>query len=324
MDILISVGIFFTVILFIEGGFYAYHAFFNPKTKNVKRRLRHSGRTIASRPTQQQVEVLRKRHASGIPWFDALMARIPRLDSIERMLHQANSNMPLSVFMLLSGILACVGLIVAGLKNWGVIVMVGCTFTGGLLPFLYMYRKRKKRFKEFQRQLPDALELVARALRAGHAFSVGMKMVGDEFSDPIGPEFGRAVEEISFGIDVAEALKNLTKRIECVDLGFFVTALIVQRETGGNLAEILESISHLIRQRFELLGRVSALSAEGKLSAYVLLALPFLLGMVLWYLNEAYMQLLWTDPLGTTMLAVGGVMMAIGTVMMKKMILIKV
>lgn len=324
MTLLISLGIFFSVILFIEGGFHAYHAFLSPKTKTLKRRLRNSPRSLTEKPTQEQLEVLRKKQATGIAWFDNLMSRIPRLDSIERILQQANSTMPLSVFMMLSGLLACAGLILAGLNNWGFPAMAGCTLTGGVLPFAYMYQKRKRRFKEFQRQLPDALELVARALRAGHSFSVGMKMVGDEFPDPIGPEFGRAVEEIAFGIDVPEALRNLTQRIECVDLSFFVTSLVVQRETGGNLAEILESISRLIRQRFELLGRVAALSAEGKLSAYVLFGLPFVISGILWYLNEDYMRLLITDPLGTTMLTIGGTMMTVGAFIMRKMILIKV
>ena len=135
---------------------------------------------------------------------------------------------------------------------------------------------------------------------------------------------GRAVEEISFGIDVAEALKNLSTRIECVDLRFFITTLIVQRETGGNLAEILESISRLIRQRFELLGKVSALSAEGRLSGIVLFLLPFGIGALLWYLNPSYMSLLVTDEMGKMMLMVSGVLMVLGAIIMKKMVAIKV
>ena len=131
-------------------------------------------------------------------------------------------------------------------------------------------------------------------------------------------------EEISFGIDVAEALKNLSTRIECVDLRFFVTTLIVQRETGGNLAEILESISRLIRQRFELLGKVSALSAEGRLSGLVLILLPFGIGSLLWFLNPSYMNLLVTDELGKNMLMISAVLMVLGGIIMKKMVAIKV
>ncbi|RMH09610.1 MAG: hypothetical protein D6704_00885 [Nitrospirae bacterium] len=324
MTILISLGMFLTVVLLIEGGFYAYHAFLNPRTKKLKRRLRGTVQPTRHRNPAERVEILRKRATSGIPWMDAVLSRIPRLASIEHLLQQANSTMPLGVFLLLSGVLAVTGLMVAIMNQSAPLIMLLYAVGAGLLPFLYMYRKRTRRLQEFHRQLPDALDLVSRALRAGHAFTVGMKMVGDEFPEPIGPEFNRVVEEISFGIDVAEALRNLSTRIECVDLRFFITSLIVQRETGGNLAEILESISRLIRQRFELLGRVKALSAEGRLSAIVLFLLPFGIGALLWHLNPSYMGLLIEDPLGRTMLIVGGTMMSIGAVVTKKMVAIQV
>ena len=324
MTILISLGIFLTLLLLFEGGHAVYHAHFSPKTKALKRRLRATVRSQSNRSTVLQGEVLRKRATSELPWLQALLARLPQLDLIERTIQQANSSMPLGVFILLSGVLAFVGLEIAALKNSNVLLMLLATLIGGSLPFVYMRWRRRQRFQEFQRQLPDALDLIARALRAGHAFAVGMKMVGDEFPDPIGQEFNRAVEEISFGIDVAEALSNLSNRIDCVDLRFFVTSLIVQRETGGNLAEILEAISLLIRQRFELFGRVKALSAEGRLSGLVLFLLPFGIGAVLWYLSPSYMELLVTDPLGQTMTMIAGTLMCTGAIIMKKMVSIKV
>jgi len=324
MTILMSIGIFLSVILFIEGGAYAYHAFLNPKTKALKRRLRGTISPSAIRQTTEQVDVMRKKHSSALPWIDRLATKLPNFDSLEKTLQQANSNMPLGVFVLLSLVLAVVGLVIAWIMNSELYVMLLLTLFGGILPPMYMRQQRKQRFKKFQGQLPDALDLVSRSLRAGHPFSVGMKMVGDEFPDPIGPEFNRVVEEISFGIDVAEALKNLSTRLECVDLRFFITTLIVQRETGGNLAEILESISRLIRQRFELLGKVAALSAEGKMSGIVLVLLPFGIGALLWFINPAYMSLLITDPMGKDMLLMSGVLMVIGSFMMKKMIAIKV
>jgi tight adherence protein B len=193
-----------------------------------------------------------------------------------------------------------------------------------ILPLVNIRMQRNRRFKEFERQLPEALDLMARALRAGHAFSVGMKMVGDEFPDPVGPEFSRTVEEISFGIDVPEAMSNLNQRVISTDLKFFITALVVQRETGGNLAEIIEAISRLIRQRFELLGRVKALSAEGRLSGYILIAMPFVMGGVLWWMNEKYMRVLIEDEMGLMMLGGAGVLMLFGAIVMKKMCDIKV
>ncbi len=324
MTIFISIGIFVSIILLIEGGFHTYHAYISPKTKAVKRRLRYSGKTNPSDNQQiQQTNIVRQRATGNLEWLNHLLSRIASLSTVEIMLVQANSHMPLSVFVLLSFVCAAFAALASVLYDLGLLGMLGGGIVGLFIPYLYMRWKRNGRFLMFQQQLPDALDLMARALRAGHAFSVGMKMVGDEFPDPIGPEMGRAVEEISYGIEIPEALKSLSKRIECVDLKFFVTALIVQRETGGNLAEIIEAISRLIRLRFELLGRVQALSAEGKWSAIVLMALPIVLLFGLSWINPEYMDPLYNDPTGQMMLGIALVWMFIGGVVIKRMINIK-
>jgi tight adherence protein B len=155
---------------------------------------------------------------------------------------------------------------------------------------------------------------VARALKAGHTFNVGMKMVSDEFVDPVGIEFARTVDEINFGAGIQEALQNLSYRIDCPDLRFFATAVMVQRETGGNLAEIIQKTSSLIRHRFELIGRVRVLAAEGKLSAFILIALPFVLGIAIFILQRDYLLLLFTDPFGKWLVALAGFSMAVGIV----------
>jgi tight adherence protein B len=253
-----------------------------------------------------------------------LLARIPYLKPLQRLLAQANLGMPLGVVLLLAGLLALLGFLVGAVGHANPIIMLGGAAAGGFLPIFYLTLKKKQRIEQFQRQFPDALELVARALRAGHAFLVGMRMVGEEFHDPIGTEFTRAVDEIGLGMDVPESLKNLAERVESLDMKFFVTSLIVQRETGGNLAEIIESISQLIRKRFELQGRIKALSAEGRLSAYVLFGLPLVIALAIYLLNPGYMALLWTDPMGRTMVTGGLVMMVIGLVVTKQMIAIKV
>jgi tight adherence protein B len=232
--------------------------------------------------------------------------------------------MSIGVFFLLSGVLGGGGLVIAILKDYSLITAIGLSLLGMAFPWLYIKRKRKRRFKEFERQLPEALDLMARALRAGHAFSVGMKMIGDEFPDPIGPEFNRTVEEISFGIDVPQAMDNLNGRVISTDLKFFVTALVVQRETGGNLAEIIEAISRLIRQRFELFGRVKALSAEGRMSGIILFCMPIVMAGVLWWLNEPYMRILIEDEIGRIMAVGGGLLMIVGAYVMKNMCDIKV
>ncbi len=324
MTIVIGLGIFLSLILLIEGGYYFYHQYVSPHQRKMKRRLRGTGKRIQEKEKTAEQEILRKRKLSDVPWMQALLESISNLGALEQLLQQANSKMPLGVFFLLSGCLGMVGGLFGAYKDWGLPGALALGVAGCLVPWLSVKMKRKKRFDTFQKQLPEALDLMARALRAGHAFSVGMKMVGDEFPDPIGPEFGRTVEEISFGIDVPEALKNLTNRVDCVDLKFFVTAISVQRETGGNLAEIIEAISRLIRQRYELYGRIKALSAEGRLSGYILFALPFVMAGVLWYLNEEYMSLLFEDPTGHFMMAGAGIMMCIGAYVMRNMCQIKV
>ena len=325
MEILISIGVFVSIVLLIEGAFYGYHAYLSPKTKQVKRRLRGASAGAAMAKVQdQQVNIVRQRATGDMQWLNVLLSKVTQLSSIELTLVQANSQMPMSVFVLVSVVSASFAALAAAMYHLGVLAMLGCAIVGSFIPYVYMRWKRSSRFLLFQQQLPDALDLMARALRAGHAFSVGMKMVGDEFPDPIGPEMGRAVEEISYGIEIPEALKSLSKRIECVDLKFFVTALIVQRETGGNLAEIIEAISRLIRLRFELLGRVKALSAEGKWSAIVLMAMPILLLVGLSWINPEYMDPLYSDPTGQAMLATALVWMTIGGVVVKKMINIKI
>ncbi|MCA9498586.1 MAG: type II secretion system F family protein [Nitrospirales bacterium] len=325
MTVAISIGIFLSIILFVEGAYYCYHQYLNPQNKNLKRRLRGgSGRPGDFQKTQEAPGILRNRKMSDIPWIQKLLGSMTTLSGLERLLQQANSQMPVGVFFLLSGVLGGAGLLIATFQDYGMFAAMGLSLLGMSLPLLQMKRKRKRRFKEFERQLPEALDLMARALRAGHAFSVGMKMIGDEFPDPIGPEFSRTVEEISFGIDVPQAMNNLNGRVISTDLKFFVTALVVQRETGGNLAEIIEAISRLIRQRFELLGRVKALSAEGRLSGIVLFCMPIVMSGVLYWLNESYMRVLFEDELGQMMAAGSALLMIIGAYVMKNMCDIKV
>ncbi len=322
MTIAISIGIFLSIILLVEGSYFFYHQYVSPQSRTLKRRLRGG----AARPQEglESLEILRQRKLSDLPWLNDILSSMTNLGGLEKILQQANSQMPLGVFLLLSGVLGLVGMVVAGFMDYPLLVAGGVGLVCLMLPLMKIKMQRTARFKDFERQLPEALDLMARALRAGHAFSVGMKMVGDEFPDPIGPEFNRTVEEISFGIDVPEAMNNLNERVISTDLKFFITALVVQRETGGNLAEIIEAISRLIRQRFELLGRVKALSAEGRLSGIVLFVMPFVMGGVLWWMNEDYMRLLIEDDLGLMMLGAAGLLMLFGAVIMKKMCDIKV
>lgn len=194
----------------------------------------------------------------------------------------------------------------------------------GAIPFVWLIMKRKRRLRKFASQLPEALELIARALRAGHSLASGFSLVATEMSDPIGKEFGRTFEEQNLGMPMEEALENLTERVPNLDLKFFVTAIILQRQTGGDLAEILDKIGNLIRERFKIWGQVQALTGEGRLSGIVLLALPPALFVVVYRMNPDYLMLLFTDDLGKKMLVGGIVMQLLGALLIRKIVNIRV
>ncbi len=200
--------------------------------------------------------------------------------------------------------------------------ILGVMFSG--FPFLWLIFRRKRRLSKFAAQLPEALELIARALRAGHSLAAGFHLVSQEGSDPIAEEFGRVFEEQNLGIPFEEALENLTERVPNLDLKFFVTAVILQRQTGGDLAEILDKIGHLVRERFKIWGQVQALTGEGRLSGIVLLALPPLLFITVYRMNPDYIQLLFTDDLGKKMLIAGVISQLVGALVIRKIINIRV
>jgi tight adherence protein B len=308
-------------VLFIEGSLVAIRAIYNPERKRLRRRLE---RLSAEQSGSLPIDIVRKRVLSEVPWLDALLSRTPGMESLGLILEQAGSRYSLGLFLSLSVLLALLGLLLGSLTRDNVIWQGLGAVVCGAAPFLYVSYQKQQRQLKFQRQLPEALDLIARALRAGHTFQVGLKMVGDEFADPIGTEFDKTLAEINFGAGVADALKNLARRVDCGDLHFFVIAILIQRETGGNLAEIAENIANLIRKRFELQDRVRALSAEGKLSAIILFALPFFLALVLSVVNPKYLGVLFTDPVGRGMMGMAAIIMVIGALVIKKMIHIRV
>jgi len=192
------------------------------------------------------------------------------------------------------------------------------------LPIAWLFLRRRRRLRAFAAQLPEALELIARALRAGHSLAAGFSLVAQEMSEPISVEFGRTFEEQNLGKPLEEALAGLTERVPNLDLKFFATAIILQRQTGGDLAEILDKIGYLIRERFKIWGQVQALTGEGRLSGVVLLALPPVLFAVVYRMNPDYLMLLFSDPLGKKMLVAGIVSQLFGALMIRKIVTIRV
>lgn len=320
MELLIGIAIFFAVVLLLEGIFLAVRASRNPETKRVRKELK----ALSVSRLGEAKDITKNRPLSEVPWLNNFLSRIPVMHQIDVLLQKANSPTPLGVFLLLSLVLFIAGWFLFGqISRSGLLGLIVALVLASL-PYLYIIIKKNQRMAKFERQLPDALDLVARSLRAGHAFSGGLQMVGQEFPDPIGPEFAKTFAEVNFGVSIMDALKNLTRRIDCTDLKFFAISVIIQRESGGNLAEILENIGRLIRERFKLHGRIRTLAAEGKLSAIILIALPFFVVLVLSFMNPDYIKILLSDSIGRLLVVLASVGMVIGVLAMKKIIAIRV
>ncbi|HME43478.1 MAG TPA: type II secretion system F family protein [Syntrophorhabdales bacterium] len=321
MNIVITVGVFIAVLCILEGIVLMLKNKWDPEARRIQRQLKtFSHETEIHRTT----DITRKRVLSSIPSLHAMLARIPQLSRIDNLLIQSNIKYPASVFLLTSLLLAVVGFYFAFLLASTLLLAAPVAVLMGLIPYFVASIKKNQRMKKFERQLPEALDLVARSLRAGHAFSGGLQMVADEFDAPLGAEFQRTIAQINLGVSIEQALKNLADRVDCSDLKFFAVSVIIQRESGGNLAEILESISNLIRGRFKLRGKIRTLTAEGKLSAAILIGIPFFIALALSLISPEYIRVLSTDPTGKLLVGAALIMMGLGVAWMKKMITLKV
>ncbi|MCJ7617381.1 MAG: type II secretion system F family protein [Desulfobacterales bacterium] len=322
MKIFIASIIMFAVTVFvIEMFLYSYRTIRNPDQRKIKKRLKTF---LSERNQDVNYSILRIKLLSDVPLLNKILLLIPGCQSLDRLLQQANVPYRLGVFILLTIFLAITGFL-AGLliiNNYVYSIIIALLMAA--IPFFYIRLAKTKRMQKFQQQLPEGLESIARSLKAGHSFPSGMKLAADEFDDPLGPEFDETLNEINFGVSVPDALKNLTRRIDCPDLNYFVIAVLLQRETGGNLAEIIENLSHLIRERFKLHGRIKILAAEGKLSAIILIVIPFFIIIVLRFTNPEYIMTLFSEPVGRIMSGIAVFMMALGILVMKKMVNIKV
>jgi len=244
--------------------------------------------------------------------------------NLRLLFQQADISMSVTQFLVICGVLAGAGLILPTAAGMSMALAPIVSVLLTLSPVAWLLYRRKQRLRKFAAQLPEALELIARALRAGHSLAAGFSLVADEMSDPIGGEFSRTFEEQNLGVPLDEALEDLTMRVPNLDLKFFATAIILQRQTGGDLAEILDKIGYLIRERFKIWGQVQALTGEGRLSGVVLLALPPTLFAVVYRMNPDYLMLLFTDELGKKMLIGGIVMQLFGALVIRKIVNIRV
>jgi tight adherence protein B len=268
--------------------------------------------------------VLKRQVFGALPGLDKLAERMRWGSRLTNLINQSGSHIGVStivVLSLVSGLVAGIIAVVASPVIWA---MVPAALCGAMLPVLVLMRKRVKRLSRFEEQFPEALDLLSRAIRAGHAFTTAMGMVADEAPDPIGPEFKKTFEEQNFGIPLKDALMNLGERVPIIDVRFFVTAVLIQRETGGNLSEILDNLAHVVRERFKILRQVRVYTAHGRMTGYVLMALPAGLAITLSFINPDHINLLFEEQMGRMMILATIILQATGYVWIRQVVKIEV
>jgi tight adherence protein B len=258
------------------------------------------------------------------PWLRPIISRVPQLQDAELLLQQAAVPWTLqTLFMLSIGMAVALGSMTLILSR-SVLIGLMATVLGAMLPTMYVRRKRTKRLNAFEEFLPEAIDLVGRALRAGHPLSAGIKMAADDGPEPVAGEFRRVFEEQRFGLPLQDSLLSLTDRINLVDVRILVTAILIQREVGGNLAEILDNLSSVVRARFTIRRQIRVYTAQGRMTGYLLSALPFIIFSMLYMLNPQYMSILFTDPIGKILIVVAITMQLMGFLWIRKIIKIEI
>lgn len=313
--------VFVAVLLLLETLRMLWKQYKSPEAKRLERRLRAlSAAHDHSAPTK----LVKERALSDIPRLQRALQRTPRAYQLDRVLVQSGLDWTVSGLLLGCAILFAFGVLAAVMLRQPLVLAVAAGAALGMLPWLFLQRKRHQRLALMERQLPEALDLMTRALRAGHAFSSGLQMAGDELAEPIAGELRLVHDEINYGTSLPQALTNLSERVPITDLRYFVVAVLIQRESGGNLTEILINLSRLIRERLKLHDRVRVLSAEGRMSAWILGLMPFGLAAMLNLLNPEFMSVLWNDPIGITILQTLAALMVIGVLMLRRIVRIRV
>ena len=313
--------VFGAVCLLVWGVYTAWHGSRGPEAERVARRLRDA---IGDSSSELAVSITKERTLSRDPGLQRLLAAIPGIGRLDQLLVQTGRAM--NTAQLCAVMLGCtvVGMVaLSGVRlPWPVRLLLALLCAG--LPLFEATRARAKRITTLERLLPDALDMMSRAMRAGHAFPTALKMVGEEMHDVVGAEFRVVFDEVNFGVSMPDALMNLANRVPSTDLRYFVIAVLIQRETGGNLTDLLSSISAIIRDRLKLLGQVRVMSAEGRMSAWVLGLLPFGVGALAMIANPGSLDALFTDPLGQKMLFGALALMIIGTLAIRRITHIRV
>jgi tight adherence protein B len=319
--VLFIVLMFVAVVLALEGAYSVWASKNSAEAKRVASRLRQ----LEGASMETPVTIERKPAERRWSWLeDGLIAGLPKGADLQTYVETSGTGRSVSEMLIYSAALGGVGALLPFLWAKPLVFSVLLGIVLAAVPWFWLANQRKKRIELFERQIPEALDLMGRALRAGHAFPTAVKMVGDEMADPIGKEFRILFDETNYGIPQNEALMRMSDRVPIDDLRYFVVAVMIQRESGGNLAELLDKIAAIVRARLKLLGDVRTLSAEGRMSAWVLSLLPFAVAVVINITNPQFMSVLWTDPIGLRMVGGALLMMVFGIWWMRQIIQIRV
>lgn len=317
--ILFSVLGFLAVVMALEGLYNLWASSRGSEAMRIRDRL-----SALSGDAFTEVAIERREKAVRFSWFQALIERSAHGERLVRWVTACGTSVSAGELILLSAGLGLLGLLLPGLSGKPPVFGLAIGVALAAAPWWRMSMLRNKRVRRFETQFPEALDLMCRAMRAGHSFPASVKLVGEEIPEPLGRDFRVLFDEMNYGVPVNEAMTHLAQHVPLPDVGYFVVAVLIQRESGGNLAELLEKISSIVRARLKLMGDVRTLSAEGKLSAIILTALPFCVGLMVNLLNPKFLEILWTDPAGLRLVGLVLLMMILGVLWMRKIIAIRI
>lgn len=315
--------VFITCMLGVFGAYLLATRGTEAKRKRLQKRL-SDALLYSKRSDDEEIQLARAELMSEIPALSRLLMSVRVATSLRRILDQADLHITVSRVVMFSGMAGLLAALAVSMLNPSKLLMVAAGGVAASFPFLHILYKRKKRLNAFLEHLPDALELMSRALQAGHAFAESLHMVSTEMPEPIATEFRKTYEEQNLGLSLKLALENLAERVPLIDLRFCITAIMIQRETGGNLAEILEKVSHTIRERFRILEDLNTLTTSSRMSAWILCGLPIFVALAVTIMNPDYMSVLWRDPRGHNLIYAACFMQLMGMLIIRKILKIKI
>ncbi len=274
--------------------------------------------------TDTDVQLAREELLSEIPWLNRALIKLQVSSRLKRMIDQADSQITVMRLLLFSATAGVLAFLAVSMVSTSYLLMGVFALIAAVVPFAHISRKRKKRINKFLQLLPDALDLMSRGLSAGHAFTESLQMVATEMPEPIATEFRKTYEEQNLGLSLKLALENLVQRMPVLDLRMCITAVLIQRETGGNLAELLEKVAHTIRERFRIMEDLKTMTLSSRWSAWLLCALPIFLALYVSVMNPGYMDVLWRDQRGHKLIAIAAIMQVLGMLMVQRIMKIRI